>query len=308
MSQVGYYDQEFEPWVRGIRSIGSMIAQGPALRAMAEKRRSGAALDQARIATEGTQQEHYRAGSAKLDSETALMVKKGQLVTALEQSAAQAQQDIAAGNTDTEAVRTFSGAASALTGANGDDIIESARKGIGTILGRMGKVTEAASTENPVDIEKARIASKRGMVVQPGGAVFDPNTGKPVFQNPSAASQANDSYETTTTYYPAVDPTTRDEITTTPGQKRDWGGIDWLAKDTPSTSVTNKVEIPGQPARKVTTRRKIGDAATTTDIPARPMREASKPLDKATAAELLKEAGGDKQKARELAAQRGYTF
>ena len=58
MSQVGYYDQEFEPWVRGIRSIGTMIAQQPALRAQAEQRRSAASYNQARIATEGTQQEH----------------------------------------------------------------------------------------------------------------------------------------------------------------------------------------------------------------------------------------------------------
>ena len=298
MSQVGYYDQEFEPWVRGIRSIGTMIAQQPALRAQAEQRRSTASYNQARIATEGTQQEHYRAGTGKLNAETANLLKKGQLVTALEQSAAQAQQDIAAGNTDTEAVRTFSGAASALTGANGDDIVESARKGIGTILGRMGKVTEAASTENPVDIEKARIASKRGMVVQPGGAVYDPTAGKAVFQNPSAASQREGEYETTTTDYP--------EVPAQPEQPGKPAVNRWFGKDTPE--VPGKPAVPGQPARKVTTRRKLGDAATTTDIPARPMREASKPLDKATAQQLLQEAGGDKAKARELAAQRGYTF
>lgn len=76
MSQVGYYDQEFEPWARGIRSIGSMIAQGPALRAAAEQRRSGAALDQARIATEGTQQEHYRAGTENIQAKTRGEVSK----------------------------------------------------------------------------------------------------------------------------------------------------------------------------------------------------------------------------------------
>jgi hypothetical protein len=304
MSQVGYYDQEFEPWARGIRSIGTMIAQQPVLRAQAEQRRSAAAYNQARIATEGTQQEHYRAGTGKMNAETANLLKKGQLVTALEQSAAQAQQDIASGNTDTEAVRTFSGAASALTGANGDDIIESARKGIGTILGRMGKVTEAASTENPVDIEKARIASKRGMVVQPGGAVFDPNAGKAVFQNPSAASQREGEYETTTMEYPEV--AGSPGVPGKPAVQRSFMGIDALAKDTPA--VPGKPAVPGQPARKVTTRRKLGDAAASTDIPARPMREASKPLDKATAQQLLQEAGGDKAKARELAAQRGYTF
>lgn len=39
-----------------------------------------------------------------------------------------------------------------------------------------------------------------------------------------------------------------------------------------------------------------------------PAANASKPLDQATAAAILKETGGDKAKARELAKQRGYTF
>ena len=113
-------------------------------------------------------------------------------------------------------------------------------------------------------------------------------------------SNTDDGMETVTEDYPAVDPTTRNEITTTPGQKRDWHGIDWLAKDTPSTSVTNKVEIPGQPARKVTYKQPRGGGKSS--------GSQSKPLDKATAQQLLQEAGGDKAKARELAAQRGYSF
>lgn len=317
---VGYYDQEFEPWARGIRSIGSAIVQAPMLRAAAQQRQQQAQLTQAQIGTEGAQRDQYASGARKNDAETQMLIKKGQLVTALEQSAAQAQQDIADGNTNTEAVRTFAGAASALTGANGDDIVASARQGIGTILGRMGKVTEAASVEDPVEIEKARISAKRGMVVQPGGAVFDPNSGQPVFTNPSAAAQREGEYETTTVDVQATEGDPGEPAT--PAVKRSFMGIDALRKDTPASP--GRPAIPGQPAKKITTRRKLGDVAAAPwanqeqdpndsempeDVTPEPAAaRAGKPLDAATAKALLQEVGGDKQKARELAKQRGYTF
>jgi hypothetical protein len=122
-------------------------------------------------------------------------------------------------------------------------------------------------------------------------------------QNPSAAAQANDSYETTTTDYPEIP--AQDEVPAQPAKSR------WFGKDTPA--VPGKPAVPGQPARKVTTKRKIGDfnqitEPKQTEIPARPMRESGKPLDAETAAELLKEAGGNKKEARKLAAERGYSF
>lgn len=256
---VGYYDQEFEPWARGIRSIGSAIVQAPMLRAAAQQRQQQARLTQAQIGTEGAQAEHYNAGSRKLDSETALMVKKGQLVTALEQSAAQAQQDIADGNTNTEAVRTFAGAASALTGANGDDIIASARQGIGTILGRMGKVTEAASVENPVEIEKARIGAQRGQVIQPGGALV--KDGQLVYQNPSAASQREGEYETTVQEFQATEIPA--EVTTIPAvpARGKWNPFVENTEAIPAKTVTNRPAMT-VPKRTVTTRRKLGDVIT----------------------------------------------
>lgn len=254
----GYYDETFEPWVRGIRGIGSMIAQQPMLRAAAQDRAQRAQLTQAQIGTEGAQAENYRAGAGKANAETQLLIQKGQLVTALERSSAQAQQDIAAGNIDTPAVREFSAAASALTGVNGDDIIAGARQGIGTLLGRQGKVTEAASTENPVEIEKARIgaasrekvASGRGTILQPGAALIDAATGRPIYTNPSAAAQREGEYEETSVEYPAVD--------ATEGTPAKPAGRTWYGRATPAEPGTPGT--PYQPKRVVKTRRKIGDA------------------------------------------------
>lgn len=311
MTSAGYYDQDFEPWVRSIRSIGSAIVQAPLLRAQAQERQRMAQLNTARMETEGTQQQQYLAGARKLDAETANLVKKGQLVTALEQSAAQAQQDIANGQTDTEAVRTFSGAASALTGVNGDDIVASARQGIGTLLGRMGKVTEAAAVENPVELEKARLSSGRGQVLQPGAALV--KDGAVVFQNPSAAAQNAGEYEETTEEYPAVEAT---EGTPAVPAKTHWFKADEPAK--PAVPGT-----PFQPKKVVKTRRKIGDAVAnqpqdtddsdqqddSSSAPSGlPQAQPAKQLDADTARAILQEVGGDKAKARELARQRGYTF
>ena len=146
---VGYYDQEFDGFVRGIRGIGSAIMQAPMLRAAAQQREQQAQLTQARIGTEGAQQQHYGAESRKTDAETAILIKKGQLVTALEKSMSQAQQDLLSGATDTPAVREFSGAASALTGINSDDIQENMKKGLGTLLAAKGNIAGAAGVENP---------------------------------------------------------------------------------------------------------------------------------------------------------------
>ncbi len=281
MTSVGYYDQDFEPWVRSIRSIGSAIVQAPMLRAAAADRAQRAQLTQAQIGTEGAQQQHYRAQSGKTDAETAILVKKGQLVTALEQSAAQAQQDIAAGNTDTPAVRAFSGAASALTGVNGDDIVKSAREGIGTLLGRMGKVTEAAAVENPVELEKARIgASSRENVgtaanasreaiaktsaasrekiartqprtVSRDAGLFDPESGDWMVEKPNRPSgNANNLY----------DPATRQALTTL-GEE--------LAKNYATGNTTNIAKLEGQID---TIKKRARGAESSATLPTRPVR------------------------------------
>lgn len=293
MGNVGYYDQEFEPWVRGIRSIGSMIAQGPALRAMAQERQHRAQLTDAQIGTEQAQ-------TGQINAETQMLVKKGQLVTRLEQVMPQAQQDIIDGRTDTPAVREFSGAVSAMTGLNGDDIIEQARKGIGTLLARQGKVTEGAAVESPVEIEKARIGANRGMVVQPGGAVWNPVTGKADYENPSAASRQAVDFEEEVIQYPEVPGTPG--TPGTPAKKANIFGFG-AKPATPGTPGT-----PGTPSRTIRRRRTIGDAAASQEQDPDDSEAPGRPLDKATAKALLDEVGGDKAKARELAKQRGYTF
>lgn len=70
-SDMDNYEAEFGPMVQGIRGIGTLILQQPALRAQAQERQARAGLLDAQTKTEGFQQEHYAAGSGKLRSETA---------------------------------------------------------------------------------------------------------------------------------------------------------------------------------------------------------------------------------------------
>ena len=145
----GYTNVDFEPWARGIRGIGTMLMEQPALRAQGQLRQQQAALAGARTGAAQAQGEEYRARAGKTDAETQELLYKGQLVKALEQWGPQAQQDLVAGNGDSEAVQHFTGAASALTGVNKGDIQKSLRTGIGTILARKGQVQPAAEVDNP---------------------------------------------------------------------------------------------------------------------------------------------------------------
>lgn len=82
----------------------------------------------------------------------------------------------------------------------------------------------------------------------------------------ASAGQAQGAGDSTTTrtVFPATLDTTKEEVTTVPGEKR-FGifGADWTAKDIPPTNKTNVVTIPGQPER-VLTERVTGRAAKAT--------------------------------------------
>lgn len=245
----GYYDQDFEPWVAGIRRIGTMIMQQPALRAAAQDRAMDQQLTGARIAGEQSQ-----AGLA--DARTAEFVQKGKLVTALEESAAQAQADLAAGRTDTPAVRAFVSASSALTGLNSDDIAQNMRKGIGTMLAVQGKGREAATVDDPNaafkttedNASRERIAGDRAMSVSPGGAVWQ--GGKVVYERPSAA---NEEYETVTEVTPGTEGS--------PAIPAKFGLLGRKVADAIPA-------VPPTPEKRVTTRRKLGSAVTqATNVP-----------------------------------------
>jgi hypothetical protein len=218
--------------------------------------------------------------------------------------------------------------ASLAFGVSGRDFIELLKQGAQSAAAKTG-VPARANAEATGDITSIanndadnKATAARGYSLSPGARRYDA-AGNIIAENPSAASQREAEYESTTVEYPEVKG--NKGTPATPAVQRSFMGIDALRKDVPANP--GKPAIPGQPARKVTTRKRIGDfnAITApaanqeqdpndsemmdeTTMPAAQPAAAGKPLDAATAKQLLREAGGDKNKARELAKARGYTF
>lgn len=215
-------------------------------------------------------------------------------------------------------------------GVSGRDAIELIQKGAQAAAAKngvparanaeaTGNITQIANN----DADNTALAA-RGYSLSPGARRYDAQ-GNLVVENPSAASQREADYETTTQDFPAVEGDPGEPAT--PAVQRSFMGIDALAKDTPANP--GRPAVKGQPAYKVTTKKRIGDFNAITapaanqpqdpddsempegeDMPqpAAAAPAAGKPLDAATAKALLQEVGGDKNKARELAKQRGYSF
>lgn len=195
-----YYDETFEPWVRGIQGLGSMIMQGPALRAQAAERAQRGRLVEAQIAGQQVTADRGRAQIAEL-------LQKGRLVKAIEEATPQAQADMVAGETDTPAIRQVLGSTAALTGQKSGDIATNFRRFQSMLLARSGQVDDAAGVENPVSVantaannksresiadaankSREKIAGDRPTVLSPGAAVMNPD-GTVKYRNPSAAGQ-----------------------------------------------------------------------------------------------------------------------
>lgn len=70
----GYYDQDFDPWVRGIRNIGTMIMEMPRLRAE-QAMRQQTADQNARLTSARVSAENAQAG--KLTAETTALQEEG---------------------------------------------------------------------------------------------------------------------------------------------------------------------------------------------------------------------------------------
>lgn len=298
-----YYDETFEPWVRGIQGLGSMIMQGPALRAQAAERAQRGRLVEAQIAGQQVTADRGRAQIAEL-------LQKGRLVKAIEEATPQAQADMVAGETDTPAIRQVLGSTAALTGQKSGDIATNFRRFQSMLLARSGQVDDAAGVENPVSVantaannksresiaaegnktklsiadaankSREKIAGDRPTVLSPGAAVMNPD-GTVKYRNPSAASEREGEYETVTEDYPAVP-----EVPATPGTPAKKG---WFGRETPAKPGTPGT--PGTPARKVVTRRKIGEAATPGAKPGTPGTPAASGAAPAAAAAPAKPRG-----------------
>lgn len=243
MPAQGYYDAEFAPWSQGIRRIGTMIAAQPVMQANARAREQESALMAARARTEGDQQGKLRAETAAIEQDTG---GRSQLSAALRRLTSNPKDPAALAD-------AFEGTAQALRHDP-----EGTSKALGTLLGQMkalgGDVAGAADVTDPVAMEKNRgdnasrekIAGERGVILTPGSGQW--KDGVRVANQPSAASQREGEYEETSTVYPA----TEEKAAVPP---RTTGSL-WWKKEVPG-----KPAVPGTPARTVTTRRKLGDAA-----------------------------------------------
>lgn len=224
-------------------------------------------------------------------------------------------------------------------GVSGRDAIDLIKQGAQAAAAKTGVPTRAnaEATGNITqiannDADNAATAA-RGYSLNPGARRYDAQ-GNLVVENPSAASQREGDFETTTTDYPATEDDPGEPAT--PAVQRSFMGIDALRKDIPANP--GRPAVKGHPAYKVTTKKRIGDFNAITapaanqqqdpDDSSEPQEEpagmeddsqmpepapvaaqaAGKPLDATTAKAILQEVGGDKQKARQLAKQRGYTF
>lgn len=203
-----------------------------------------------------------------------------------------------------------------------------------------GNITQIANN----DADNEAMAT-RPYSLSPGARRYDAN-GKLLVENPSAASLREGSYETTTQDFPATKDDPGEPAT--PAIQRSFMGIDALRKDIPANpgrpavkghpdyKVTTKKRIGDFNAITAPAANQTQDPDDSTETVEEPagmeddeqMTDASqetppamslpkpatfgatdgKQLDAATAKQLLQEAGGDKQKARALAKQRGYTF
>lgn len=150
--------------------------------------------------------------------------------------------------------------ASLAFGVSGRDFIELLKQGAQAAAAKNGVPTRAnaEATGNITqiannDADNAAM-STRGYSLSPGARRFDAE-GNIIAVNPSAASQREGEFETTTQDFPAVEDIPGEPAT--PAVQRSFMGIDALRKDIPASP--GKPAIKGHPAYKVTTKRRIGD-------------------------------------------------
>jgi hypothetical protein len=187
-----YYDREFDPWVNGIRNIGTMIMQQPALRAQAQERAQHAALYNAEIGTQGARADLYRSQTGKTQAETDELMQG----TAGERKMAGALRTLTATPNDPNALADlFAGVAMGFR-KNPDQTA----KGIGAVLGQLNilktgqaAVPTAAALTDPTKVYsddqhlvgvkygddlRAQTAGNRPLIIPREGSAIDPKTGK----------------------------------------------------------------------------------------------------------------------------------
>jgi len=314
---LGYnYKEELRPWTAAAGNISAAMTKLPALRAhLASQRQQEAEASAVRAA----QVEHYGAQTGKVNEETKRLARIGMSTERMGKNFPALIKAIQSGDLSSPEVQQGIGDLAIVTGENHDDLGKLVRTLASSgMVGAAGtnmspqQLRVAGALDNPTSVanneaNNARLTatSRNAFTAGPGSAVID-RDGKIIQRIPSAASE-REQYDTQTETYPPQDAQT--EVVPGAVTKRLGPmGIDWLARDekAPDTIRTNS---PAMPERKII--RKIPRGSSPMSAPAampeRPLR-GGQSLDAETAKAILQEVGGDKQKARALAQQRGYSF
>lgn len=290
---------ELRPWAAATDNLSRAMLQLPALRAQLSRQREQAAMEsqvnQARIASlnAGADYDRARTAGETQDQGGDMQISKALRLLQVNPNDTNAAADLMEG-----VGKSFR--------HNPKQTSEAVGMLMSAILARQGSTNyaqqgalqgDAASIANNLaNIQSREKTGRTAWSAAPGSAIIDRN-GKILGNVPSAAS-TREQFDTVTEVYPAV---AGQEAT--PAETRGFGP--WK-KTTPAQPA-----IEAQPERRVTRKipRDSAPGGQSSAVPSRPMRSsAAKSLDAATAKAILDEVGGDKNKARELAKQRGYSF
>lgn len=337
-----YYDEAFEPWVRGIHGIAGMMMQAPALRAQAQARQMQAAESQARL---GLMSEQTRSAKNKADLEGFNLSELRGLADELGKNTA------AVTNEDGTVSVTFrpesiAGLMSRFAGASrsGPDAALSVDRFSKTVnapgeanKNRANKITLGEA----VNKSREKIAMDTPLVLPNQSTAVDKRTGRPVTQGaftlgpgqqrygaksladaiepsgpvatvpPLPQSPKSSALEQERTRFIArleanTDLTPDDRRTALAEFDRKTGYAGPPPNHPPVMGARAKMDANSMGAQPSTPTGPAGSAPAVGTPPAN--GAGGKVLTLALAKEFLLETGGDKAKARELARQRGYVW
>lgn len=249
-----YQPNNAAPWANGIRTIGSALAMKPVFEArarqQAEQMQMREQLNQAQI---GETQAKTRLTTAQASEAEGDNSNDAQLATALKRLTVNPADTDAQGDAIAGFGRAYKKNPEGTAKALGQLFAQFQARTGGTNFANMGALQgDAASIANNQADNDA--AASRPMHVSAGGVVFDPQTRKPIFTNPSAAA-LEQAYQTTTEEIPAVEGQPAD---VTPAYEP--GAIKRFFGAEPRPAVTNAPAIPAQPEKKITRRVPISAA------------------------------------------------
>lgn len=307
-------EAELRPWTAAANNISSVMMQLPALRQQLARQREAdslaAELNTARIANlnAGTDYDRARTAGETQDQGGDMQIARALRTLALDPNDTNAVADLFEGTgksfrhnpkQTSEAIGSLMSTVLARQGSKDFEQMGALQGDAASIANNLANVgmRERIATAGNVTREniarigaesREKVARSTPRTVSRDSGLFDPEKREWLVEKPDRpAGNPNNLY----------DPATRQALVT-------------LGEDLAmaySDGDTNKVaQIENQiESIKAKSRPATGGGVV---IPERPLRSAGKPLDRETATQLLNEANGDKERARQLARERGYSF